>query len=46
MPACKLFTVEGRGTENGPFTVVSPIWRKLSQAIGKLSLTLSHNIYI
>lgn len=38
---CELFTVESRGTENGPFTVVSPILRKLSQAIGELCLTLS-----
>lgn len=43
---CELFTVEARETENGPFTVVSPIWRKLSQAIGELCLTLSHNVYM
>lgn len=38
---CELFTVESRGTENGPFTVVSSMWRKLSQAIGQLCLILS-----
>jgi len=43
---CELFTVEARGTENGPFTVVSPIWGKLSQATGYNVIMYMNAIFI